>query len=294
MPPPVVLTIAGSDNSAGAGAQADLKTFTAHGVYGLTAITCVVAEVPGKVSAIAPVPLDVVRAQIALSLEAFPVAAVKTGMLFSREIVELVAELLAALPPARRPPLVVDPVMVATGGDPLLRADAVAAYREKLFPLAALVTPNLDETRVLLGDHADARPIPNADALRAAGLTLAARFHVPFLAKGGHLSPDAADGSAPDFLCWPDGRAEAFHAPWTPGVQTHGTGCTYAAAVAANLARGADLNESVRRAKDYLSRAVAGFHRWARPDNGEPLDALDHSIVVATTGGDAAGAPPMR
>src|SRR5215210_5775747 len=115
--PPVALTIAGSDNSAGAGAQADLKTFTALGVYGLTAITCVVAEVPGKVSAIQPVDVAIVREQIRLSFEAFPVAAVKTGMLFSREIIEAVCDELEP----RRPKLVVDPVMIATSGDALLQ-----------------------------------------------------------------------------------------------------------------------------------------------------------------------------
>lgn len=274
LPPPVALSIAGSDNSAGAGIQADLKTFSAHGVYGLTAVTCVVAEVPGKVSRIVPVPVEVVHEQIRLSLAAFPVAAVKTGMLFSREIVELVAAVFAALPPGRRPPLVIDPVMVATGGDPLLRADAVAAYTERLFPLAALVTPNLDETRVLLG--AGHPPITDADVLRAAGRELAARFNVPFLAKGGHLGADAADGSTPDFLCLPDGRAMSCRAPFTPGVQTHGTGCTYSAAVAANLAAGCSLGESVAHAKAYVSAAVAGFYRWPAQDGGRGLDALAH------------------
>ena len=273
---PVALTVAGSDNSAGAGAQADLKTFCAHGVYGLTALTCVVAEVPGRVSRIQAVEPEVVREQIALSFEAFPVAALKTGILFSRDNVLLVADFYAALlPAANRPPLVVDPVMVASSGDPLLRADAVAAYQERLFPLAAVVTPNLDETRALLGG----RGIANVDALASAGRDLCARFGVPFLMKGGHLARVAGE-PAVDLLVTPGGRVESFSAPFTAGVQTHGTGCTYAAAVTAGLAHGQPLAEAVRRAKDYVSAAVAGFHRWERPDR-LPTDALNHFPAAA-------------
>src|SRR3712207_2568845 len=132
---PVALTIAGSDCSAGAGAQADLKTFTALGVYGLTAITCVVAETPGKVTRIQAVDADVVEEQITLLLEAFPVRAIKTGMLFSEEIVAAVARLVRD----RGIPVVVDPVMVATSGDLLLKREAVAVYERELFPGAALI-----------------------------------------------------------------------------------------------------------------------------------------------------------
>jgi hydroxymethylpyrimidine/phosphomethylpyrimidine kinase len=150
---PVVMTIAGSDNSAGAGAQADLKTMSALGVYGVTAITCVVAEVPGKVSAIQAVEPRIVAEQIRLLFEAFPIAAVKTGMLYSREIIATVCDTLEECfaRGGPRPFLVVDPVMVATSGEPLLRNDAVALYRERLFPLAGIITPNLDEVRTLLG-----------------------------------------------------------------------------------------------------------------------------------------------
>ena len=171
-PPPVVLTVAGSDNSAGAGIQADLKTFTALDVYGLTAVTCVVAEVPGHVAALQAVGLDVVRAQVSLSLSTYPVAAIKTGLLHSRATVELVADLYENCAAADRPPLVVDPVMVATSGRRLLAPEAVAAYRERLFPLATAVTPNLDEARALL----DNRPLPDLDALRDAARELSARW----------------------------------------------------------------------------------------------------------------------
>lgn len=267
--PPVALTIAGSDNSAGAGAQADLKTFAAHGVYGLTAITSVVAEVPGKVSRIQAVELAVVREQIVLSLEAFPVAAMKTGMLFSAEVIALVAEIYDALPTTeKRPPLVVDPVMVATSGDTLLRPEGIRAYEESLFPLAALVTPNLDEARVLLGDD---RPIRDIDALRTAGHALAARYRTAFLMKGGHLRRDPAL----DLLCLPDGTSAEFSGPFVADVATHGTGCTYAAAVAANLALGQSLKDAVARAKDYVSSTIARHFRWTS-QTGEPVDALAH------------------
>lgn len=256
-PPPVALTIAGSDNSAGAGAQADLKTFTAHGVYGLTAITCVVAEVPGRVSAIQAVEIEVVRQQIELSLGAYPVAAAKTGMLHSRGVIELVADLFAG----SKTPLVVDPVMVASSGDPLLEPDAVQAYRERLFPLAALVTPNLDEACALLG-----RPIGNVREMEAAGLELARRYGAAFLMKGGHLGGEEAI----DLLCFADGRTADFRAPFTRGVSTHGTGCTYSAAITAGLASGLELEGAAVQAKRYVTEAVAGFFRWGR------TDALNH------------------
>lgn len=259
---PVALTIAGSDNSAGAGVQADLKTFTAHGVYGLTAVTCVVAEIPGKVSVIQPVEAHIVREQIRLSLEAFPVAAVKTGMLYSREIIALVAEALAD----SRVPLVVDPVTVASSGDPLLQDDAVEWYRTRLFPLAALVTPNIDEARVLLGGG----PIRNAEELRAAGQRLADEFRTAFLMKGGHLGGDMAV----DILCQPDGVTHEFSAPFTPGVSTHGTGCTYSAAITAGLAQRLDLLTAVARAKRYVSAAIGEFFRWKHA--GRRVDALRH------------------
>ena len=269
--PPVALTIAGSDNSAGAGAQADLKTFTAHGVYGLTALTCVVAEIPGRVSLIQALGLDLVREQIALSLSVYPVAALKTGMLHSREVIELVAELYGGLPRGLagngpRPALVVDPVMVATSGAPLLQGDAVAAYREHLFPLATLVTPNLDEARVLLPGSEIATPA----AMRLAGTELSARYGPAFLMKGGHFGGETAI----DWLCLGDGSTHELRAPFTRGISTHGTGCTYSAAVTAGLAGGLDLAAAVQQAKTYVSAAVANFFRWQIA--GAQVDALNH------------------
>lgn len=261
---PVALTIAGSDNSAGAGAQADLKTFSALGCYGVTAITCVVAEVPGKVSAIHPIPPEIVAEQARLLFQAFPVAALKTGMLFSREIIMAVSDLLESGVTAGVP-LVVDPVMVATSGDPLLRQDAVSLYRERLFARAALVTPNLDEVRVLLG-----RDVTDLPGMHEAGTELAARYGCAWLIKGGHLRGEIAV----DVLVHPDGQREEFHAPFVPGVSTHGTGCTTSAAVAAGLARGLSLRDAVAEAKKYVHRAISSFLRWDR--NGSPTDALHH------------------
>src|SRR5688572_6803328 len=188
---PVTLTIAGSDNSAGAGAQADLKTMSALGVYGLTAITCVVAEVPGKVSRIQPIDAEIVAEQIRLSWEAFPIAALKTGMLFSRTIIEAVCDALAACPQGTtpRPWVVVDPVMVASSGDALLTGDAIQTYRERLFPMADLITPNLDEAGTLLG-----RAIGTRAQMRTAGSELREQFATAVLLKGGHLrEADAFD-----------------------------------------------------------------------------------------------------
>jgi hydroxymethylpyrimidine/phosphomethylpyrimidine kinase len=263
---PVVLSIAGSDNSAGAGAQADLKTLSALGVYGLTAITCIVAEVPGKVSAIQAVEPRIVAEQVRLSFEAFPVGAVKTGMLYSREIIETVCATLVECfeKCARRPFLVVDPVMVATSGAALLRDDAIALYRERLFPLAGLITPNLDEVRALLG-----RDVASVAEMRQAGEELAVQFGTAILVKGGHLRKAIATD-----LLFADGIVHEFHAPFVPGVSTHGTGCTYSAAIAAGMARGLDLAAAVGEAKVFVTRAITQFLRWER--DGGTTDALHH------------------
>ncbi|MCX6966625.1 MAG: bifunctional hydroxymethylpyrimidine kinase/phosphomethylpyrimidine kinase [Verrucomicrobia bacterium] len=258
--PPVALSIAGSDNSAGAGAQADLKTFTALGVYGLTAITCVVAEVPGRVSAIAPVPPEIVAEQVRLSLEAYPVGAVKTGMLHSRAAIEAICGVLETA----RPVLVIDPVMIATSGAPLLEPEGVDALRNRLFPLATLVTPNLDEAAVLWG-----RPVCGFAEMREAGRALCDRFGCAFLLKGGHLK-----GEAVDLLLTPEGTASEFTAPRVPGVSTHGTGCTLSAAITAGLAGGMPLVEAVRSAKQFVTRAIAQHYRW-NGANGE-THALNH------------------
>ncbi len=265
---PVVLSIAGSDSSAGAGAQADLKTMSALGVYGVTAITCVVAEVPGKVSAIQPVAPEIVAEQVRLLFEAFPIAALKTGMLHSGQVIDAVCDALSEVfaGSVRRPFLVVDPVMVATSGAQLLEPAAIRLLCERLIPLAGLVTPNLDEVRVLLG-----RAVTNLAEMEQAGDELVRRFGTAFLIKGGHLREEAR---ATDLLFTSDGSRHRFSAPFVPGVATHGTGCTTSAAIASYLARGLPLPEAVERAKIYVTKAVRKFLRWQ--GHGVSTDALHH------------------
>jgi hydroxymethylpyrimidine/phosphomethylpyrimidine kinase len=243
---PVVLTIAGSDNSGGAGIQADVKTFTTLGVYGTTAVTCVVAEHPGRVLNITPIPPERVADQVRLVLEAFPVAAIKTGMLYSAEIIEAVS---AAIRPAlaKGVPLVIDPVMVASSGKVLMKKDAIRALR-KFIAGATLVTPNRDEAQLLWG-----KPIQNLKALNRAALDLAKGFRHPhFLVKGGHLKT----GRAVDVLAFSDGRFHEFGAKRIPNVDPHGTGCTYSAAITAGLAKGLTVKEAVILGKIFITRAL--------------------------------------
>lgn len=265
---PVALTIAGSDSSAGAGIQADLKTFSALGVYGLTAITCVVAETPGKVSRIEAISAEIVHEQIAVLARNFPIAAAKTGLLCSGEIVEAVArgiDLLRKID--NHIPLVVDPVTVATSGDVLLATGAMKIYERELFPIATLLTPNLNEAGNLIGE-----PIRDLDAMRKAGKQLQQKYSVSILLKGGHLTGD----NAVDLLFIGDKISE-FSAPFARGVATHGTGCTYSAGITAGLAAGLSLEEAVGHAKEFVTASIAQRLRW-KSKSGENIDALNHSI----------------
>ena len=267
---PVALTIAGSDCSAGAGAQADLKTFSALGVYGLTAITCVVAETPGKVQRIQGIDADLVAEQVSLLLASFPIAAIKTGLLYSAEIAAAVARTLRDWnsQKSRRVPLVIDPVMVATSGDLLLKREAIAVYENELFGLATLVTPNLDEAATLFG-----RPINDLGAMREAGQQLTARYGAPMLIKGGHLGGE----NAVDLLCTAAGVSE-FSAPFTRDVNTHGTGCTYSATITAGLASGLELEAAIGNAKRFVTKAIAQHLSW-KTQSGAALHALNHSAT---------------
>jgi hydroxymethylpyrimidine/phosphomethylpyrimidine kinase len=252
METPVALSIAGSDSSGGAGIQADLKTFTHFKVYTLTVVTAVVAEVPGKVLSIQPVNPDVVRDQLILGLTHLPVAAIKTGMLYSAEIIDLLCEAYEALPANERPYLVVDPVMIATSGDRLVQPDALERYKARIFPLADLVTPNLDEAGAILQ-----MKLETLSQMRDAAAALYEEYHVPFLLKGGHLkSTQAVD------LLIDSGGLDEYSEPYRLGVSTHGTGCTYSAAIAANLALGQPLREAVRVSKKYVTRAITDSFYW--------------------------------
>ena len=260
---PVALTIAGSDSSAGAGAQADLKTFTALGVYGLTAITCIVAETPGKVSRIQPANPEIVREQIDLLLKNFPVGAIKTGLLCNPAIV---AEVAASLSKVKRRSLVIDPVMIATSGDVLLSPEAIDIYKRELFPLATLITPNLDEAARLLGDE-----IPDLTAMHFAAQAIAEKYQAAVLLKGGHLH-----GRRAVDVLWFNNRGKEFSAPFVGGIKTHGTGCTYSAAITAELAKGAELPHAIATAKKFVSSAIRSHFVW-RTGRGK-IFALNQSL----------------
>ena len=259
---PVALTVAGSDSSAGAGIQADLKTFAALDVYGLSAVTCVVAETPGKVSRIEPVSPEMVRAQIEVVMKNFPVAAIKTGLLCSRANISAVSRSIIDL--RFGGPVVVDPVITATGGDPLLERDAIDAYEKELLPLASLITPNLDEASQLVG-----RKVADRKSMEGAGQELREKFKAAVLLKGGHLEGDHALD-----LLFADGRIIEFCAPFVRDVATHGTGCTYSAAITAGLAKGAVLADAIAQAKEFVTKCISRRLRWNSPSGN--VDALRH------------------
>lgn len=255
---PVVLTVAGSDNSGGAGIQADLKTMSRLGVYGCSAITCVVAEHPGAVRSIHPIPAPKVGDQMAMTSEAFPVAAIKTGMLYSESIIIEVARKLDAL--FSDVPVVVDPVMVASSGDLLFKASAVQALCHRLFPQAACVTPNLDETRTLLG-----REVSGIRQMKSAAREAFERWGVPFLIKGGHGRGKRATDILFDGSEW-----HVFESPRLPARDTHGTGCTFAAAIASELGKGKILIDAIRAGKEFVHNAMENQYRLG------DYSALDH------------------
>jgi hydroxymethylpyrimidine/phosphomethylpyrimidine kinase len=241
---PVALTIAGSDSGGGAGIQADLKTFQAFGVFGTSALTAITAQNTIGVRAVHAVPGAVVREQINAIAIDFKVSAVKTGMLATRELVELVAN---AITDERLINYVLDPVMVATSGDRLLEDDAVQAIVARLLPLCTLVTPNLDEARIMTGV-----PATDVDTMREAARQLVALGARAALVKGGHLAGDRIidvlyDGR--DFTNYERNRILTNN--------THGTGCTLSAGVAAGLAHGRTLQRSVEAALAFVHRAIA-------------------------------------
>ena len=241
---PVAVTIAGSDSGGGAGIQADLKTFSALGVYGASVLTALTAQNTRGVSAIHDVPPDFVRAQMEAVFSDFAATAVKIGMLSSRAIVDAVA---AALPPAV--PVVLDPVMIATSGDRLLAPDAVEAIRTRLLPRAALVTPNLPEAAALL----DAPLARSEEDMQRQGEQLLALGPRAVLIKGGH----AEGAESLDLLIEAGGRITRLAAPRVPTKNTHGTGCVLSSAIAAGLAKGLDLATAAGAAKTYVTEAIA-------------------------------------
>src|SRR5271165_2985298 len=249
MSTPIAVTIAGSDSGGGAGIQADLKTFSALGVYGASVIAALTAQNTKGVSAVLEVPPAFVRAQIDAVFADLAVGAVKIGMLGNAAVVETVAERLSH---HRSIPIVLDPVMVATSGDRLLAPDAVEAMRTKLMPLAVVVTPNLPEAAALL----DAPQAATENEMVRQGERLLAWGAKAVLMKGGH----GKGAESADLLVTATATVR-FAAARIATKNTHGTGCTLAAAIAAGLAKGEDLATAVRAAKDYLTAAIAAADR---------------------------------
>jgi hydroxymethylpyrimidine/phosphomethylpyrimidine kinase len=251
MTTPTALTIAGSDSSGGAGIQADLKTFAALGVYGASAITALTAQNTKSVTGIHLVPPEFVRAQIDAVFSDLEVGAVKVGMVAQLASIDAIAETLTRWSPRR---IVLDPVMVATSGDRLLAADAIAALRTKLIPLAAVITPNLPEAAALLNDAVAA----SEAAIESQGRRLLAMGCPAVLIKGGH----GQGRESVDYLVQVSGVL-ALPAPRAATENTHGTGCSLSSAIAAELAKGAALETAVRNAKAFVSAAIASADRFS-------------------------------
>ena len=242
MRPPTVMTIAGSDSGGGAGIQADLKTLSALGVFGTSTLTAITAQNTVGVTAVHEVPTDVIRAQIDAVVTDIGADAVKTGMLSSGQIVETVSE---AIRHHGIVNLVVDPVMVAKSGDRLLREEAISAVRSSLIPLAAIVTPNIPEAEDLTG-----LSIQSDQDVRDAAERIIAMGARSVVIKGGHR-----DGPPTDVL-YDGAEFQEFTTERVPSTNTHGTGCTFASAVAAGLAHGLDVPDAVGQAKDYVTAAI--------------------------------------
>jgi hydroxymethylpyrimidine/phosphomethylpyrimidine kinase len=251
MTTPVALTIAGSDSSGGAGIQADLKTFAALGVYGASALTALTAQNTRGVTGIHPVPPEFVTAQIDAVFSDLAVGAVKIGMVAQSSVIDAVVAALNRWSPGH---VVLDPVMVATSGDRLLNAGAVEALRSKLIPMASIITPNLPEAAVLLDE-----PVATGEAaIESQGQRLLSMGCPAVLIKGGH----GQGSESIDYLVRADGII-ALPAPRIATDNTHGTGCSLSAAIAAGLAKGEPLETAVRNAKAFVSAAIAAADRFA-------------------------------
>ena len=253
------LSIAGSDSCGGAGIQADIKTMTMNGVYAMSAITALTAQNTTGVSAIQASTPEFLKAQIDAVFEDIRPDAVKIGMIFSSELIRVIAERLDFYQAIN---VVVDPVMLATSGSKLMRTDAVSALVGELLPRATLVTPNIPEAEVLSG-----MPVETREDMLSVAKYIGERYGCAVLLKGGHSINDAND------LLYSDGTYRWFYGKRIDNPNTHGTGCTLSSAIASNLAKGYDLAESVKRAKDYISDALA-----AMLDLGQGSGPMNHAF----------------
>ncbi|MER3396501.1 MAG: bifunctional hydroxymethylpyrimidine kinase/phosphomethylpyrimidine kinase [Acidimicrobiia bacterium] len=270
--PPSVLTIAGSDSGGGAGIQADLKTFLAHGVHGTSAVTAVTAQNTKGVRGIYVLPAQFVLAQVEAVVSDIEILSTKTGMLANAGIISTVAELAKQ---GVLPNLVVDPVMVSASGDRLLDADAEHAYLEVLFSQALVVTPNLRETRVLVR-----REIKDTKAMRNAAEELAGSGARYVVIKGGHLEQQADE--AIDVVFTPSGEIVELRSPRIDTKNVHGTGCTFASAIAARLALGDEPIAAIAAAKEYVTRALELAATWRLGGGRGPVDHLGASTLKTT------------
>lgn len=256
-----VLTIAGSDSGGGAGIQADLKAISANGCYGMSVITALTAQNTMGVAAIHPVPVDFVKEQIHAVLKDIGSDAIKIGMLFSPELIEMIAVELKELATGN---IVLDPVMVATSGDKLLKDDAVAALKDSLIPIANIITPNLPEASVLLG-----REITSSEAMREAAEELGDLGCKNVLIKGGHLE----EGPSDDLLYMAgSGEVRTYPVERIETNNTHGTGCTLSSAIAAGLAKGMSMEAAVAEGKDYITGAIRSGAKFTIGSGHGPVD----------------------
>ena len=258
------LTIAGSDSSGGAGIQADLKTMTVNGVYAMSAVTALTAQNTTGVTDILEIPPAFLKAQLDCVFTDIPPDAVKTGMVSSTELIAVIAEALRQYRPRF---VVVDPVMVATSGDRLLREDAMDALKSQLLPLATVITPNIPEAELLSG-----LSISTPVEMEVAAEAICKQYGCAVLLKGGHRVNDAND------LLWQKNGKRWFTGKRIGNPNTHGTGCTLSSAIAANLAKGFSLESSVEQAKAYLSGALA-----AQLDLGRGSGPMDHAFDIKGT-----------
>lgn len=261
----VALTVAGSDSSGGAGIQADLKTFTAFGVFGTSAITALTAQNTLGVRSATDLPASFVAAQIDAVMDDLPVAAAKTGMLSNSDVIDAVAQRVRE---RAIPNLVVDPVMVSASGELLLAPSAVAAMREHMFPLAVVVTPSLREAEILLGREQVNDP---------AAMGKAARDLVHMGARAALITGGALEGANAIDILFDGHEIYQFSGP-RRGPRAHGAGCTLSAAIAAGLARGDSMLDAIRAAKNYVSRAIE-----QSPPFGHGSRPLNHLVTVTTT-----------
>ncbi len=255
------LTIAGSDCSGGAGIQADLKTMLANGVYGMSAITALTAQNTTGVAAIMNVTPEFLGQQLdCIFTDIFP-DAVKIGMVSDKDLIRMIAEKLRQYQPKH---VVVDPVMVATSGARLIADDAVEVLQQELFPLATVLTPNIPEAEVLLGEK-----IASKEMMEGAAEKIGRQYGCSVLCKGGHSINDAND------LLYADDSLTWFAGKRIDNPNTHGTGCTLSSAIAANLAKGCELAEAVRLAKEYISGALADML-----DLGRGSGPMNHGYLL--------------